>query len=51
MKAFVWKLKAYWYMSKRVGWSSWEIVSACHETFGDWSPEEAIEEELSYWGD
>ncbi|WP_183134294.1 hypothetical protein [Pseudomonas syringae] len=49
MKAFIWKLKAYRYMRSRIGWARWDMVGSLHDTFGDWSPEDAVEEDLSYW--
>ncbi|WP_314352580.1 hypothetical protein [Pseudomonas rhodesiae] len=49
MRAFRWKLKAYFYMRSRIGWSRWDMVASLYETFPGWSPEAAINEDLSYW--
>jgi hypothetical protein len=54
MKAFIWKLRAYLYMHRRAGWASWGMVAALYETYAeDWemSPAEAVDEDMSYWGD
>ncbi|WP_282372252.1 hypothetical protein [Pseudomonas sp. PS02290] len=50
MKAIIWKLKAYRYMQRRLGWARWDMVCSLHETFEAWGPEAAVEEDLSYWG-
>ncbi|WP_183000844.1 hypothetical protein [Pseudomonas sp. UMC65] len=51
MSKFIWKVRAYVYMQRVCGWSRWEIVNSMCETFGDFSPKDAVDEELSYWGD
>jgi hypothetical protein len=50
MSALIWKIRAYRYMRSRIGWARWDMVSSLYETFPGWSPEEAINEDLSYWG-
>lgn len=49
MNSFIWKVKAYLYMRKRVGWASWSMVASLYETYSDYDAESAIEEDLSYW--
>jgi hypothetical protein len=49
MKGLIWKLRAYRYMRSRIGWARWEMVASLYESFPGWSPEEAINEDLSYW--
>lgn len=57
MKAFIWKLRAYLYMHRRAGWARWDMVASLHETYVDedadsnWSPQDAVDEDMSYWGD
>lgn len=49
MKAFIWKVRAYMHMRKLAGFSRWEMVESLYESYGDYSPIEAVEEDLSYW--
>lgn len=51
MKRIFWQIRAYLYLRKRVGWARWHIVSTIYDTFSDWQPEAAVDEELSCWGD
>lgn len=57
MRAFIWKLRAYLYMHRRAGWARWDMVASLHETYVDedadsnWSPQDAVDEDMSYWGD
>lgn len=50
MKRLWWYIRAYLHMRKRLGWARWNIVASIYDTFGDWQPEAAVDEELSYWG-
>ncbi len=49
MSKIIWKLRAYLYMRSRCGWADWSMVSSLYETFPGWSPQAAIDEDLSYW--
>lgn len=57
MKRLIWLVKAYIYMHSQVGWARWDYVSSLYETFvvedseSNWTPEDAVSEDLSYWGD
>jgi len=57
MKAFIWKLRAYLYMRRRAGWARWDMASSLYEIYVDedadsnWSPQDAVDEDLSYWRD
>lgn len=50
MSGLIWRLRAYRYMKKRVGFARWDMVTSLYESFPGWSPEDAIDEDLSYWG-
>lgn len=50
MSKFTWKLRAYRYMRRRCGFARRDMVSSLYETFPRWSPEAAVNEDLSYWG-
>jgi len=54
MKRLIWILRAYFYMLRRAGWARWDMCASLHESYaGDWemSPAEAVDEDMSYWGD
>lgn len=57
MKRFIWILRAYFYMQRRAGWARWDMCASLHETYVDedadsnWSPQDAVDEDMSYWGD
>lgn len=51
MRRLWWCIRAYLHMRKRIGWARWHIVASIYDTFGEWQPEAAVDEELSYWGD
>lgn len=53
MKRLYWIFRAYMYMRSRCGWANWGMCASLYETcvIGGWAstPEEAVEEEMSYW--
>lgn len=57
MKRFIWILRAYFYMQRRAGWARWDMCASLHEAYVDedadsnWSPQDAVDEDMSYWGD
>lgn len=53
MRKFIWIFRAYLYMHKRAGWSHWDMCESLHETYAiEWemSPQDAVDEDMSYWG-
>lgn len=57
MKKYIWIFRAYLHMYKRCRWASWSMVSSLYETYveedpeSEWSPSDAVDEDMSYWGD
>ena len=54
MKRFIWILRAYFYMQRRAGFARWDMCASLHESYADawWmSPHDAVDEDMSYWGD
>ncbi|WP_277593654.1 hypothetical protein [Pseudomonas chlororaphis] len=57
MKRIIWMIRAYLYMRSRCGWARWDMVGSLYETYvdedadSDWSPQDAVDEDMSYWGD
>lgn len=53
MKRLIWILRAYRYMRSRAGWARWDICADMHEAYvvdgWDFTPQEAVDEEMSYW--
>lgn len=55
MSALIWKVRAYLHMRRRCGWARWGMVSSLHETYvnedpeGEWSPRDAVDEDMTYW--
>jgi hypothetical protein len=56
MKKFFWILRAYLYMHKRAGWAGWarwDVCESLYETYAiEWemSPQDGVDEDMSYWG-
>lgn len=57
VKKYIWIVCAYLHMYKRCGWARWDMVSSLYETYveedpeSEWSPADAVDEDMSYWGD
>lgn len=57
MRRFWWVVRAYKYMFSRCGWARWDMCASLYETYVDedresnWSPEDAVDEDMSYWGE
>lgn len=57
MKKYIWIFRAYLHMYKRCRWASLSMVSSIYETYveedpeSEWSPSDAVDEDMSYWGD
>lgn len=57
MSRLFWILRAYLHMYDRCGWARWDMCASLHETYvveapgPDWSPADAVDEDMSYWGE
>jgi len=54
MSKFIWVFRAYLYMHRRAGWARWDVCESLHESYAEaWemSPSDAVDEDMSYWGD
>lgn len=54
MKKYIWIIRAYFYMLGRAGFANLGMCASLYESYAiDWemSPSEAVDEDMSYWGD
>ena len=57
MRKFWWVLRAYLHMRDRCGWARWDMCASLYETYvtedpeSDWAPADAVDEDMSYWGE
>ena len=57
MKELIWKIRYAWHMRKRSGadlyfcWQAAVTATECNDSWQIDTPEDAADEEMSYWGD
>lgn len=54
MSKFFWILRAYFHMQNRAGFARWDMCESLYEAYAvEWemSPSDAVDEDMSYWGD